>query len=294
LRGGTPGESTWRRGRGETPTNQRDALLEQFRCGRLKYLVNVNVLTTGFDAPNIDCVALVRPTMSAGLYYQMVGRGFRLYPSKQNCLVLDFGGNVLRHGPVDQIKVRERDAGRDGPAPAKECPACHAVIAAGYAHCPDCGYAFPPPERQKHQAKASEAGILKTQVTTTHYTVHDVFYSVHTKRGAGNDAPKTMRVEYKVGVNEFKSEWVCFEHDGYARHKAVAWWRRRSHDGVPDTAQEAVDIANNGGLAMTTTITVRAVTGDDYERIIDYEIGPRPEPLSVADVIDFDPGEIPF
>ena len=60
----------------------------------------------GFDAPNIDCVAMVRPTLSPGLYYQMVGRGFRLHPGKENCLVLDFGGNVLRHGPVDAIRIQ--------------------------------------------------------------------------------------------------------------------------------------------------------------------------------------------
>ena len=115
----------------------------------------MNVLTTGFDAPHIDCVALVRPTMSPGLDYQMVGRGFRLHPSKENCLVLDFGGNVLWHGPVDQIKVTERPGG-NGQMPAKECPECLSVIAAGYATCPDCGYEFPPPERKKHEAQASE------------------------------------------------------------------------------------------------------------------------------------------
>lgn len=283
---------------GETPTEERDALLDQFRASRLKYLCNVNVLTTGFDAPNIDCVALVRPTLSAGLYYQMVGRGFRLHPGKHNCLVLDFGGNVLRHGPVDQIKVRERDAG-GGQAPAKECPECLSVVAAGYARCPDCGYEFPPPERQKHDARASEAGILSGQVTTTKYSVRDVFYSVHRKRGAGDDAPRTMRVDYKVGWNEFKSEWVCFEHQGYARQKAVAWWKRRSPDPVPDTAQQAVDVANNGGLAFTTSITVRAVTGDEFERVTDYEVGPMPEAVPAGEATEDghagDPDEeIPF
>ena len=89
---------------GETPTAARDELLGRFRAGDLRYLANVNVLTTGFDAPNIDCVALLRPTMSPGLFYQMCGRGFRLHSGKQNCLVLDFGGNVMRHGPVDEIK----------------------------------------------------------------------------------------------------------------------------------------------------------------------------------------------
>ena len=94
---------------GDTPTAERDETLARFKSAQLKYLCNVNVLTTGFDAPHIDCVALLRPTMSPGLYYQMVGRGFRLHPSKENCLVLDFGGNVLRHGPVDQIKITQRE-----------------------------------------------------------------------------------------------------------------------------------------------------------------------------------------
>ena len=68
---------------GDTPADKRDETLQRFKTGQLKYLCNVNVLTTGFDAPHIDCVALVRPTMSPGLYYQMVGRGFRLHPSKK-------------------------------------------------------------------------------------------------------------------------------------------------------------------------------------------------------------------
>ena len=207
------------------------------------------MLTTGFDAPNIDCVVLLRPTMSPGLYYQMVGRGFRLHPGKENCLVLDFGGNVVRHGPVDQIKVKERSLGGKGEAPAKECPECHSVIAAAYATCPDCGYEFPPPERPTHDATATQASILSGQVTNTSYAVSDVYYSVHTKRGAGEDAPKTMRVDYKVGWHEYKSEWVCFEHSGYARQKAIAWWQRRSPDPVPPTVERAVELAQCGALA---------------------------------------------
>lgn len=268
---------------GDTPIDRRDAALARFKAGGLKYLCNVNVLTTGFDAPHIDCVALVRPTLSAGLYYQMVGRGFRLHASKANCLVLDFGGNVLRHGPVDQIRVKERDAG-SGPAPAKECPECHAVVAAGYARCPGCGFEFPPPERSKHEARASEAGILSGQITTTKHAVKDVFYSVHRKRGAGDDAPRTMRVDYKVGFNDFKSEWICIEHDGYARQKAMAWWKRRSPEPMPDSAEGAVALAQAGRLAPTLEITVRSVTGEDYDRIVGYRLGDTPPPPDEQDL----------
>jgi DNA repair protein RadD len=267
--------------------------LGRFQQGDLRYLCNVNVLTTGFDAPHIDCVALVRPTMSPGLFSQMCGRGFRLHEGKENCLVLDFGGNVLRHGPVDAIRVTSATRGT-GAAPAKECPACQAVIAAGFARCPQCDYEFPPPQRQQHDAVASEAGILSGQVTTTKYRVLDVHYSVHTKRGAGDDAPRSLRVDYQVDAQEHKSEWICLEHDGYARLKAVGWWRRHSPDPVPDTAERAIEIIEGGGLAATLSITVRCVAGEPHETILDHELGPLPEPLPAGAIDSCDFSRTPF
>jgi DNA repair protein RadD len=262
---------------GATPLRERDALTARFRAGDLKYLCNINVLTTGFDAPNIDCVALVRPTMSPGLYYQMVGRGFRLHPAKANCLVLDFGGNVLRHGPVDQIRVRDPRVGT-GAAPVKECPGCQALVPTGCARCPECGFLFPEPERVNHDATASAAPVLSGQAAEKRCEVLETFYSVHTKRGAADDAPKTMRVEYKVGFNTFVSEWLCFEHEGYAWRKAAGWWRRRSPDPVPGTAAEAVDLARQGRLAPTHAITVRRPAGEEYDRVVGYQLGDVPAP----------------
>lgn len=264
---------------GETLTTARDLLLERFKSGELRFLCNVNVLTTGFDAPNVDCVVLLRPTMSPGLYYQMVGRGFRLAPGKQNCLVLDFGGNVLRHGPVDAIQIEKRELG-GGEAPLKECPICQSMILAGYATCPHCGYTFPPPEKQKHDAKATDAGILSGQGNDDRYEVHDIFYRVHKKKDGGPDAPKTMRVDYQLGLNHWQSEFICFEHTGFARQKAEAWWRQRSPDPVPDTADTAdtaVTLANAGAMKVTHAITVRSVAGQRFDQIVKHELGEMPE-----------------
>lgn len=191
---------------GETPSDERDAVLGRFRAGDLPYLVNMNVLTTGFDAPNIDTIGMLRPTLSPGLYYQMVGRGFRTDPSKEDCLVLDFGGNVIRHGPVDQVRINPTGNG-DGPAPAKECPKCRAVIAMGYAACPECGYEFPPSEKRrepKHDSAASTEDILSRRTSVSEYTVQDTAYGVHQKRGASPDHPRTMRVEYQIGWNHWQ------------------------------------------------------------------------------------------
>ncbi len=264
---------------GETLPFERDSLLKRFRDGALKYLCNVNVLTTGFDAPNIDCVALVRPTLSPGLYYQMVGRGFRLHPSKTDCLVLDFGGNVLRHGPVDQLRVVGNGVNGNGEAPAKECPQCHAIIAAGYANCPECGHEFPDRTHRKHDATASSEGILSDQTTRTEHDVTDVFYSVHIKRGAPPDAPRTMRVDYRVGFNDYVSEWVCFEHSGFARQKAEQWWTRRSNEPVPSSADEAVELADAGALTPTSAITVERKAGEKFDRVVAYRLGDKPPRL---------------
>ena len=247
----------------------------------LKFLANVNVLTTGFDAPNTDCVVMLRPTNSPGLLIQCAGRGTRLSPEtgKSNCLFLDYGGNILRHGPLDMIKVKEPGSGKGGDAPAKKCPQCLALIHAGYTACPECGYVFPPKEsNDKMTQTASSAGVISGQVDYTDYEVLDVYYCVHEKRGADPDAPKTMRVDYQVGFNEFKSEWVCPEHTGYARGKFEKWWHERAALGcpMPRSAREAVSLANEGLLAAPESITVKTIAGERFERITGWRLKERP------------------
>ncbi len=285
---------------GETPDAERDELLARFRGepdglfprAPLKFLCNVNVLTTGFDAPHVDCVVLLRPTLSPGLYYQMVGRGFRLFPGKVNCLVLDYGGNVLRHGPVDQLLLKDKSRLGEGEAPAKECPQCRALIAPAYSHCPQCGYEFPPPERKKHDAQASRAGVLAGQATDTEFEVRDIAYAVHTKKDADESAPKTLRVDYRLGLDYWVSEWICLEHTGWARRKAEQWWKARSHDPVPDTAQQACDLAEAGALASTEFVTVRSIAGEKFERILHSKLGPKPKPCPAYAGVDLD--DVPF
>jgi DNA repair protein RadD len=106
---------------GDTPQKDRDALINSFKHKQLKYLVNVAVLTTGFDAPHIDLIAILRPTESVTLYQQIVGRGLRLSPGKTDCLVLDYAGN--------RFNLEQPDIGELRPAPGTElvtvpCPLC--------------------------------------------------------------------------------------------------------------------------------------------------------------------------
>jgi DNA repair protein RadD len=254
-------------------------------------LANVNVLTTGFDATNVDCVVLLRPTASVGLYVQMVGRGTRLHPGKEDCLVLDYGDNVLRHGPVDMIKIEEKTPGTGEP-PAKECPHCLSLVHAAYMTCPECGHEFPPRERETHDEHATTEGILSGEVTDSDYDVSEVNYSVHTKRGADEFAPKTLRIEYQTGWNQWTSEWVCPEHDGWARQKFEKWWSDRSSYPPPETAQDAVALANDGALAVTKAITVRSIAGERFDRVIRYELGEKPDYVPEPGWNDGDSSEV--
>lgn len=77
---------------GETSDSERDEIIKLFKQKKLKFLVNVSVLTTGFDAPHVDVIAILRPTESVSLYQQIVGRGLRLSPDKADCLILDYTG----------------------------------------------------------------------------------------------------------------------------------------------------------------------------------------------------------
>ncbi|NLF87096.1 MAG: hypothetical protein GX571_13445, partial [Lentisphaerae bacterium] len=146
--------------------------------------------------------------------------------------------------------------------------------------CPECGYEFPPPKRSKHEAEAATANVISAGVTVTTHEVTGVNYSVHVKRDAPEGHPPTMRVEYRLGFNQYVSEWVCFEHQGYARGKAEAWWRARSQESFPKSCEEAVRICLSGGVAEPVSVTVRSSPEEKYPRIKACELGPTPEWLA--------------
>lgn len=274
----------------------RDGAIEAFRDGDCKYLVNVNCLTEGFDATAIDTVVLLRATVSPGLYYQMVGRGLRIDAGKDDCLVLDFGGNVQRHGTIDNLKVKPKVTGDGaGEAPVKACPQCETMVHAGLLMCPECGHEFPP-STPNHDATASDDSPLAA-VSVEVWPVTSVGYSLHKKRGSGDDAPRTMRVTYYDGLDAIADEWVCIEHSGFAYEKAFAWWFRRSNNKMPAKVDEAVELANAGALVEPSEVHLRRKPGEKFPNIVRYELPekqPAVELVSADDWISQELGELPF
>ena len=124
----------------------REKAIEEFTSGKALCATNVNVLSIGFDYPDIDCVVMLRPTLSTALYVQQAGRGLRIAPNKDRCLLLDFAGNVRRHGPIGMLSSIPKDKTKGegtGIPPMKTCPECLELLLASTRVCPTCGHEFP-------------------------------------------------------------------------------------------------------------------------------------------------------
>ena len=230
---------------GETPTKDRDNAINAFKTGRLRALVNNTVLTTGFNVPSIDLVALLRPTLSPGLYLQMVGRGARIAEGKRECVVLDFGGNVRRHGLLDQLNIHSPREPSGEDAPVKECSSCGALNHLKRLKCTACEALFPEMDGAMGLGHAQLAGLVTGSLES--FKVHRVDFSSRPKP----HGPSTLQVTYHCvddnGVLYQRREWVCVEHrdesDGrqvFALDKARQWWRVRGGGEPPNTVQEAL------------------------------------------------------
>jgi DNA repair protein RadD len=214
-------------------------ILQDFKDGKIKYLVNVKMLTTGYNEKAIDCIVFLFSTRSPGLYVQVAGRGMRMHPSKTDCLCLDFGTNIERMGPVDAITIRKKKNGNGkeiSTVQMKECPQCQALLYPSVRICPDCGYEFP--IEPNHDDEASTASILSEWKKPEEIEVDSVSYGRHQKTGK----PDSLRVDYHEGLYIKYSEWICIEHEkgSYPQRKAVSWFKRRFPKQEIYTVEEAL------------------------------------------------------
>jgi DNA repair protein RadD len=257
---------------GDTPLDVRDDLIARFKRRELRALAGMNVLTTGFNAPHVDLIALARPTQSVGLYIQIVGRGTRLSPGKEDCRILDFGGNIARHGPLDKPKVKADK----GPATAQEreptrrCDLCEMSSPLSARFCVHCGAEFP----AALPVVATTASVLPLFSTDAPkpiakwVDVHGVRYSKHPPRTP--EKPPTMRVTYTCGLTQV-NEFVCFEHTGFPRRKAEGWWKK--HDKLVNSAYmpKSVDMALEWRFELKKPKRILVIPNGKFFDVLDVE-----------------------
>jgi DNA repair protein RadD len=211
--------------------------LAAYENSELRCVVGNNMLTTGYDYRPLDFIADCQPTCSPGKHVQKLGRGTRISPEtgKENCLLLDFAGNVQRNGPINDPIMPRKPGEKVGDAPIRICDDCGAYNHASARFCVNCGCEFIFSPKIFQEARNVEPMRIDAPEISI-IDVHRVFYSMHEKAGS---AP-SLRVGYACGTRRF-DEWIHFEHPtAFLRHKAHTWWKARHLSEPPNFTFEAL------------------------------------------------------
>lgn len=220
---------------GKTPTAQRDSIVSRFKSNNLRCMVGVGVFTTGFDHSGVDLIAMLRPTMSPGLYLQCAVRGCRpAYapgmpldtveerflamangPKPNGCLVLDFAGVVETHGPITNVQPPKKYSSGKGEPPVKVCEKCHELVHISIMVCPSCGEKFPEPEKKELQLR--DVDIMGMEVLSA--SINSWKWRVHISKNSGKSM---LYCAYYAGLSEEPiTEYFPILNGGYAGQHAT-------------------------------------------------------------------------
>lgn len=228
---------------GETPKKEREQIISDFKAGKIKALTNANVLTTGFDYPDIDLIAMLRPTMSASLYVQMAGRGMRVKSHTDHCLVLDFAGVVAMHGPITAVQPPKKAGQGDGEPPVKVCENCFELCHISARECPACGNPFPEPAKKKLKLHHDDImGIEGKDFEVTSWS-----WRRHISKASGS---LMLACTYYGGLSDKPiTEYLPVLHDGYAGQMAL---------------QRLIAIASSSGADLSEATRLKGEAAIDY------------------------------
>jgi DNA repair protein RadD len=236
---------------GGTPTDERDEALRRLKAGEIEIICNCQVLTEGFDAPDVGCIVLARPTKSPGLYRQMGGRGLRPTEGKQNCIILDHAGATLQHGFLEDrmqwtldttIRAANKAQASRGDGSTKsrlcDCPKCGALRTAGE-RCRSCGYLPQRPARDYDFEDGDLARIDRNRAAQPHvYSAEDkrrwhaMFVYIGQERGYSHKWP---RANYMQKFGHWPQGWDApvpispdAEVRSWVRSRMIAYAKSRS------------------------------------------------------------------
>ena len=219
-------------------SEENDRNIANHKTGSLRCLVNANMLTTGYDAPQIDLICMLRPTQSVSLHVQMIGRGTRPSERKKDCLCLDFAGNTKRLGPIDSPRIPGRpQKGKPSDPPMKVCDNCGAINYAAARKCVLCGEEFPIRISREPDNTPLIAGGPKV---IEYLAPRRIIYSSHMSK-TGNAC---LRVDYHVG-NKCVTDYIAWENPKVA-WKVNLWWSNRFPTTPrPKYLKDAIQVLHN-------------------------------------------------
>lgn len=299
------------------PPGEKDRLLNDYKDGKYRAAVNVNMLTTGINIPYIDFIVGLRPTQSPVFHAQSIGRGLRVVYAdgydldtkegrlaaikasrKPYCLFLDFAGNTKRIGPINDVKIPNRKGKGKGDPITKTCPnqKCKLICHPSVKVCPACGEVFPIKEKIQAQADHNTEIVRKTQENSApkilEVKVHSITYTHHHKTGK----PTSLKVTYKTQLGQQFHDWVTIDHSGWARERALNWVRQRMN---PSVGKQPTDLKTLSDAVMRLTQPV-SITVDfrdpKFPKVMDVKFAETPAeaPIVFTGFDVFDDDDIPF
>ncbi len=289
--------------------SENEEAVAAFRRGDIQCLVNVAMLTTGFNVPEIDLLAFMRPTRSPVLYVQCIGRGIRpVYAKgmpldtaeerlaaiassgKADCMVLDFGGVIDALGCIDDIKVSKRQPNLD-PKPKDEkkpqmrvCPACGEFNEMSAKHCVHCNHQLIADVVTLAEEADKKSALLSSDIEPEVLTVIDWTLKSYTKNAEG--AKPVIKVTYHTYAGNI-DEWICFEHQGFALQKAKKWHdlHMPEYKGCyPENTADALFLHKENATPYRMPATITAKKSGKFWEIIrkDFAAIESAEPLKVS------------
>lgn len=226
------------------PMQENDNAIQAFKNFEIQAIVNFGKLTTGFNHPEIDLIIMARPTLSVPLWVQMLGRGTRPAPFKENCLVLDYARNTPRLGAINDPIIPRKKGEKGGDAPIKICDLCGVYNHAAARVCCNCGEEFIFKVKIVREAGTEELIKSDKPVFET-YDVSHVIYAPRQKLDRVKNivqGPAYVQVTYVCngGFHQFK-ENVFPEHGGFVSKKFRDWWKQRHTIEPPSTSKEVLE-----------------------------------------------------
>ena len=222
------------------PDRDRDLIIKKFENAEINFIINVGILTEGWDSPHIDLIIMSRPTLSPGLYVQMIGRGTRILENKKDLLILDMVGNYLLHGPPNDPIIH--NCKEKVVKSYKECPECHSPAPINAPVCKVCGYSWVKPAKDdvvlvdKGVNRLVSVDVSRKKIKSTVLNWDGQWH-----KSINNNVMFRLLLDCQPGGHVFT--YLDFEGNGspYGQNKARQIWRKIAKGEPPATVNEAID-----------------------------------------------------
>ena len=266
----------------ELNDDARYKALSDFESGRIRIIVNVTILSEGFDSPAVDCIIMCRPTMSPGLFIQMTGRGLRPHPDKTDVLILDLANNCQTHGDPNNPRIEipgrtKKKLSIIEEKKIKRCPNCDEVVEPRATICSVCGWEFV--TERNDPVILTDYQFKKVKSASMVAEISDIEMSKYVSK-KGNLMIKAVITAWVPGsinphfINHFMM--LGDQNHPYGISRSRAAWRKVTGDDPPTSAQEAIERKEEFESALGKNGWVSICEENKFMKIEKWKVDPPP------------------